>query len=155
MVRNTGRRFKHLFNIALAAMLLCAAGGARAGVGDPMTDFSLRDLQGVVILSFLNPKRDKSEMLLSGIELRMRGRDADGEIVNLEEVYRELALLFWSKWRVPVIGVEKQAFFDTGRYIHTVNDVEVAYELRREENELVVTYSSDWFMRILRRARGS
>ena len=116
---------------------------------------ALRDLQGVVILSFLNPKRDKSEMLLSGIELRMRGRDADGEIVNLEEVYRELALLFWSKWRVPVIGVEKQAFFDTGRYIHTVNDVEVAYELRREENELVVTYSSDWFMRILRRARGS
>ena len=33
--------------IALMVVLLSAAGGARAGVGDPMTDFSLQDLQGV------------------------------------------------------------------------------------------------------------
>ena len=46
MARNTGRRFRHLFSIALAAILLSAASGIWAGVGDPMTDFSLQDLRG-------------------------------------------------------------------------------------------------------------
>ncbi len=112
----------------------------------------LFELEAEVIVSFLNPQKQRDGLLLSGVELRLYNRDAGGKEVDIENVFLELLTLFWARWRIPVAMVEKEAVAEAARYINTVNDISITYEIAKSKDAISIIYRSDWFDRILSKA---
>lgn len=155
----SGRGYSELIHVSQASGSLLTLGGAseRRDLAESETvsyfseGVAMYDLRATLVCTFLNPSQDRTGLRLMKVELRFTDENIQGETVDLATVYEELLALYWSKWRVPVAGVEKQGIFAIGNYVNTVNDVESVFT--KEEDELRIMYSSDWFARIIQAAR--